>query len=148
VSPAAFAEFWAGRDLWTLPLFAGVLAAAVLSYLGVFIVLKRMVFVSAALSEISGVGVAFAFYVGALWGIDPHSHRGVPVWLDPTWFSLAFACGSAALFRCGRGTASSPPRPWSASATSWRALWCSPSSIAPASRRRRTRWGTSSSATP
>jgi zinc transport system permease protein len=98
VSPAAFAEFWAGRDLWALPLFAGVLAAAVLSYLGVFIVLKRMVFVSAALSEISGVGVAFAFYVGALWGIDPHSHRGVPVWLDPTWFSLAFACGSAALF--------------------------------------------------
>jgi len=70
----------------------------VLSYLGVFIVLKRMVFVSAALSEISGVGVAFAFYVGALWGIDPHSHRGVPVWLDPTWFSLAFACGFASLF--------------------------------------------------
>ena len=98
MSPAAFADFWAGRDLWLLPLFAGVLAAAVLSYLGVFIVLKRMVFVSAALSEISGVGVAFAFYVGALAGIDPHSHRGVPVWLDPTWFSLAFACGSAALF--------------------------------------------------
>lgn len=98
MSPAAFADFWNGRDLWMLPLFAGVLAAGLLSYLGVFIVLKRMVFVSAALSEISGVGVAFAFYVGALSGIDPHSHRGVPLWLDPTWFSLAFACGSAALF--------------------------------------------------
>ncbi|GAC1337469.1 MAG: metal ABC transporter permease [Myxococcales bacterium] len=99
MSAAGFADFWAGRDLWALPLLAGVLAAGLLSYLGVFIVLKRMVFVSAALSEVSGVGVAFAFYVGAVaGGIDPHSHAGVPVWLDPTWFSLAFACGSAALF--------------------------------------------------
>jgi zinc transport system permease protein len=98
VSFTAFADFWSGRDLWLLPLLAGVLAAGLLAYLGVFIVLKRMVFVSAALSEVSGVGVAFAFYVGAFAGIDPHSHTSVPVWLNPTWFSLAFACGSAALF--------------------------------------------------
>jgi zinc transport system permease protein len=98
VSVSAFLDFWSGRDLWLLPLLAGVLAAGLLSYLGVFIVLKRMVFVSAALSEISGVGVAFAFYVGALTGIDPHSHSAVPLLLDPTWFSLLFACGAAALF--------------------------------------------------
>ena len=94
-----FADFWAGRELWREPLFAGVLAAALLSYLGVFVVLKRMVFVSAALSEISGVGVAFAFYVGALvGGVDPHAHGGLPLWLEPTWYSLAFACGFAALY--------------------------------------------------
>jgi zinc transport system permease protein len=94
----AFADFWAGQELWREPLLAGVIAAALLSYLGVFVVLKRMVFVSAALSEISGVGVAFAFYVSAMAGIDPHSHRGVPLLLEPTWFSLVFACGAAAVF--------------------------------------------------
>jgi zinc transport system permease protein len=94
----AFSDFWAGRELWREPLFAGVLAAAVLSYLGVFVVLKRMVFVSAALSEISGVGVAFAFYVASIFGIDPHQHRGVPVLLEPTWFSLLFACLAGVLF--------------------------------------------------
>ena len=93
-----FADFWAGRDLWREPMIAGVLAGAILGYIGVFIVLKRMVFVSAALSEISGVGVAFAFYVGALTGIDPHAHGATPFLLEPTWFSLVFACLAAALF--------------------------------------------------
>lgn len=95
---AAFSDFWAGRELWAEPLFAGVLAAAVLGYLGVFIVLKRMVFVSAALSQASGVGVAFAFWVGAVVGIDPHSHGQIPALLDPSIFSLAFALGAAVLF--------------------------------------------------
>jgi len=57
-----------------------------------------MVFVSAALSEISGVGVATAFYVGAVAGIDPHTHRAIPLLLEPVWFSLVFACAAAALF--------------------------------------------------
>jgi zinc transport system permease protein len=95
---SGFAEFWAGRELWREPLVAGVLAAALLSYLGVFVVLRRMVFVSAALSEISGVGVATAFYVGAVAGIDPHVHGAIPLLLEPVWFSLLFACVAAALF--------------------------------------------------
>jgi zinc transport system permease protein len=93
-----FADFWAGRDLWREPLIAGVLAGGILGYIGVFVVLKRMVFVSAALSEISGVGVAFAFWLGAVVGIDPHRHLNVPLLLEPTWFSLVFACIAAALF--------------------------------------------------
>jgi len=95
---SGFEEFWAGRELWREPLIGGILAAALLSYLGVFIVLKRMVFVSAALSEISGVGVAFAFWLGAVLGIDPHAHATIPLLLEPTWFSLVFACLAAALF--------------------------------------------------
>src|SRR5450755_1562408 len=94
---SAWLDFWSGRDLWREPMLAGILAGALLSYLGVFIVLKRMVFVSAALSEISGVGVATAFYVGSFVGIDPHAHSKIPLWLDPTWFSLLFACGFATL---------------------------------------------------
>jgi len=93
-----FAEFWAGRELWREPLVAGMLASGLLSYLGVFVVLKRMVFVSAALSEISGVGVATAFFVGAVAGIDPHTHGAVPIILEPVWFSLVFDCAAAALF--------------------------------------------------
>jgi zinc transport system permease protein len=57
-----------------------------------------MVFVSAALSEISGVGVATAFYVGSVAGIDPHTHGAIPLLLEPVWFSLVFACVAAALF--------------------------------------------------
>jgi len=94
----AFQDFWAGRDLWREPMIAGVLAGAILGYVGVFVVLKRMVFVSAALSEISGVGVAFAFWLSAVLGIDPHLHGAIPVLLEPTWFSLIFACVAAALF--------------------------------------------------
>jgi zinc transport system permease protein len=99
-----WADFWAGRELWREPLLAGVLAAGLLSYLGVFVVLKRMVFVSAALSEISGVGVATAFWVGAVLGIDPHRHDPIPLWLDPTWFSLLFASAAAALVSLRPGT--------------------------------------------
>jgi zinc transport system permease protein len=95
---SGFADFWAGRDLWREPMIAGVLAGGVLGYIGVFVVLKRMVFVSAALSEISGVGVAFAFWLGAVLGIDPHAHGSTPLPLEPTWFSLLFACVAAALF--------------------------------------------------
>ena len=95
---SAFSDFWAGRDLWREPMIAGVLAGAILGYIGVFVVLKRMVFVSAALSEISGVGVAFAFWLGAVLGINPHEHGRVPLLLEPTWFSLLFACAAAALF--------------------------------------------------
>src|SRR5207244_13314515 len=95
---SGFADFWAGRDLWREPMIAGVLAGAVLGYIGVFVVLKRMVFVSAALSEISGVGVAFAFWLGAIVGIDPHAHGRVPLLLEPTWLSLGFAALAAALF--------------------------------------------------
>ena len=47
---SGFADFWAGRDLWREPMIAGVLAGGILGYIGVFVVLKRMVFVSAALS--------------------------------------------------------------------------------------------------
>jgi ABC-type Mn2+/Zn2+ transport system permease subunit len=93
-----FSDFWAGRDLWLEPMIAGVLAGAILGYIGVFVVLKRMVFVSAALSEISGVGVAFAFWLGAIMGVDPHLHRAVPILLEPTWFSLLFACAAAVAF--------------------------------------------------
>lgn len=54
-----FLSSWA---LFREPTLAGVLAGALLGYLGVFIVLRRMVFVSAALSQSAGLGVTLAFF--------------------------------------------------------------------------------------
>lgn len=52
------------------------IVAAVCSYLGVFIVLRRSVFVGAALAQVSSLGVALAlFAVGAIdawWGVHLH----------------------------------------------------------------------------
>lgn len=49
-------------DLFRDPILVGAMAGAVLGYLGVFIVLRRMVFVSAALSQAAGLGVGLAFF--------------------------------------------------------------------------------------
>ncbi len=58
-------------DAWELfrdPLVAGVVAGVVLGFLGVYVVLRRMVFVSAALSQAAGLGVAVAFYAQIVLG--------------------------------------------------------------------------------
>lgn len=51
-------------DAWELfrePTLAGAVAGLVLGVVGVWIVLRRMVFLSAALSQVAGLGVALAF---------------------------------------------------------------------------------------
>lgn len=53
-----FVEAW---DLFGDPTVTGMLAGALLGYLGVFIVLRRMVFVSAAISQASALGVSLTF---------------------------------------------------------------------------------------
>ena len=55
-------DFFEAGELFRDPVLAGVIAGATLGYLGVYIVLRRMVFVSAALSQSAGLGVAAAFY--------------------------------------------------------------------------------------
>ena len=56
-------------ETWRSPiaqdaLRVGVILATVGGYLGVYVVLKRIVFVGAALAQVSAAGVAFAFLVG------------------------------------------------------------------------------------
>jgi zinc transport system permease protein len=62
VQTPTFDEFFAAWDLFRDPVLAAMIAGATLGYLGVYVVLRRMVFVSAALSQAAGLGVAFAFY--------------------------------------------------------------------------------------
>ena len=111
-------SFWASfmHEAWIRDaVIVAMLAGAVCAYVGVFIVLKRMVFVSAALSSMSGVGVASAFYLASVFGVAP----------------MKRPCGS--IRDCSRcslppsarfsspstwGTAASPAKPRSASGTS------------------------------
>jgi zinc transport system permease protein len=69
---------------------AGVIAGATLGYLGVYIVLRRMVFVSAALSQAAGLGVALAFYAQIALGAT--GALG-----DPLWSAMAFTLATMLL---------------------------------------------------
>ncbi len=59
----SWAEFQQGWELgiYRDPVVCGVLAGTVLGMLGVFVVLRRAVFVTAAVSQAAGLGVALAF---------------------------------------------------------------------------------------
>src|SRR5882672_3038309 len=76
-------------------MFAAIVGAALLGYLGFFVILRRIAFMSAALSQVSGLGVAVAFWVGSFVGIAPHEQA--PWWLSPGLFAFVFAAGGAAV---------------------------------------------------
>lgn len=87
--------FWQSWFLWRDPMAVALMAAALCAFVGVYMVLKRVVFVPAALSQMSGVGVALAFFLASVMGIDAHA---APAWLNPLWYSIAFAVAGGALF--------------------------------------------------
>ncbi|HZI16520.1 MAG TPA: metal ABC transporter permease [Myxococcus sp.] len=62
-APSKWAEFLAGFELFRDPLLCALIAGGVLGFLSVYVVLRRMVFVSAAVAQSAGLGVALAFYV-------------------------------------------------------------------------------------
>jgi zinc transport system permease protein len=78
-----FATVW---QLFWPAITASVVAAALCSFLGFFVVVRRVAFVSSALGQISGLGVAAGFFLGSLLGNDPHTPT--PLWLDPVVLAL------------------------------------------------------------
>jgi zinc transport system permease protein len=64
-------DFAANWDLYRDPVVCGVVAGAVLGMLGVFVVLRRAVFVTAAVSQSAALGVALAFLLGIYLGVTP-----------------------------------------------------------------------------
>lgn len=66
--PLSFSSFFAAWDLFSAPTLAGVVSGVLLGWLGVYIVVRRMIFVSAALSQGASFGVALSFYVHHLGG--------------------------------------------------------------------------------
>jgi len=57
-----WAEFVAAWELFRDPMLVGLGAGLVLGYLSVYVFMRRMVFVSAAVTQSAGLGVALAFY--------------------------------------------------------------------------------------
>src|SRR5215510_11240491 len=55
-------QFWAAWELFRDPMLCALIAGVALGFLGVYVVLRRMVFVSAAVTQSAGLGVALAFY--------------------------------------------------------------------------------------
>jgi zinc transport system permease protein len=87
-------------DAW--PLFApaaiaSAIAGATLGLIGVYVVLRRMVFVSAALSQMAGLGVALTFLVERWLGDTSHAH------FDPSIGAVLLTVGSALFVMRDRG---------------------------------------------
>jgi zinc transport system permease protein len=77
----SFAGFLAAWPLFRDPVLCAVIAGAVLGFLGVYIVLRRMIFVSVAVTQASALGVALAFFA--------EIHLGLSV--DPIAGAITFA---------------------------------------------------------
>lgn len=60
--PLSLSLFFDGWELFREPALAGAVAGALLGLLGVYVVLRRIVFLSAAISQAAGLGVTLAFY--------------------------------------------------------------------------------------
>lgn len=72
-SGPTWSQFVDGWDLFRDAVYAAGIAGAVLGFLSVYVVLRRMVFVSAAITQGAGLGVALAFFVAIRfgWSISP-----------------------------------------------------------------------------
>ncbi len=90
--------FWESWFAWRDAMIVALLSAAILPYLGVWVVLKRVVYVPLALSQVSSLGVVFAYLVGSWLGGHPHDAHGCGIFLDPAWVALLFALGAAFWF--------------------------------------------------
>jgi zinc transport system permease protein len=62
--------FLQAREIWRDPLLAAVIAGALLGFLGVYVVLRRTVFVSAALTQVSTLGLIAAIVVEEQLGVE------------------------------------------------------------------------------
>ena len=58
----SLSALWEARDLFRDAVLCASLAGAALGFLGVYVVLRRMVFVSAAVTQAAGLGLSLAFY--------------------------------------------------------------------------------------
>ncbi len=84
---ATLTEFARNWELYRDPVLAGTFSGATLGLIGVFIVLRRAVFVTAAVSQAAGLGVACSFLLAISFGLE----------LPPVLLAFLFASLSAIL---------------------------------------------------
>jgi zinc transport system permease protein len=72
MNDATWHELWVNIAIFKDAIWAAGLAGALLGFIGVHVVLRRMVFASSAIAQAAALGVALSFWVPAL--IDPIGH--------------------------------------------------------------------------
>jgi ABC-type Mn2+/Zn2+ transport system permease subunit len=83
-------------------LYGALIIALVCSALGVYVVLRRIVFVGAAIAQLSSAGIALALFLSGMgWATGMTAH--------PVAFSLVFALAGAMFFGLGGGTKAGVP---------------------------------------
>ncbi|RKG99819.1 metal ABC transporter permease [Corallococcus praedator] len=73
LEPTKWEQFQSAWELFQDPILCALIAGCVLGFLSVYVVLRRMVFVSAAVTNTAGLGVALAFFAEIHLGVhvDP-----------------------------------------------------------------------------
>jgi len=89
MSMSAWQDFLAAREIWREPLIASLVAGALCGFLGVYVVLRRTVFVSAALTQLSTLGLIAALILEESLGVEME-HLGVQLAV-----ALAFSVAGA-----------------------------------------------------
>jgi zinc transport system permease protein len=69
---ASWSELWANLPIFKDAILAGGLAGALLGFIGVHVVLRRMVFASSAIAQAAALGVALSFWIPII--VDPVRH--------------------------------------------------------------------------
>jgi zinc transport system permease protein len=102
-----FADFLANWPIFRDAVLTGAFAGALLGFLGVQVVLRRMVFASSAISQAAALGVALSFWIPSV--LDPighaaaHSgnpgvHSSIPLVFDPVVWALGTSLLATLLF--------------------------------------------------
>lgn len=83
-------SFWESSFLWLDAVVASVALATACAFVGVYMVMRRVVFLPAAISQVAGLGVAVALLLGA------HLHELHDAWiLDPAVIATAVSLVAA-----------------------------------------------------
>lgn len=78
-------EFWQMAELWRDPLVAGALCGLALGFMGVYILLNRIVFVSLALAQGAGLGIFILFWACSILGY--HLEHSILPFLSGLFFA-------------------------------------------------------------
>lgn len=79
--------------VWRDAMIVALLCSVALAYLGVWVVLKRMVFVPLALSQVSSFGLLFAAFIGGLMEASAEHGSGDDMSLHSLFLSIFIALG-------------------------------------------------------
>lgn len=89
-------EFMSSYFLWRDPMIIGLFGGAICGFTGVYVVLRRMVFISATLTQVSGMGVVLAFY------LQSAAAGTVLGMVNPFYFTMAITCLAAVFLSLNR----------------------------------------------